>query len=227
MSIGGTERLTVIIPSYHVKRARNLEPLVRACLRCSFVERVVVSNHNPKLRLVDWISVDDPRLQLLEEGRRHGCGHAWTIAAQLDADYFFVIDDDQLLNASQLARLFRALVADPEVPHGLCGERHGQYLERRAAEVDVLYNVYAVTRAHVDAFHARARELQASRHIRADEIEYFADDIIVSRCGNGLARIHDAGFVLRCRTGNQPGVAIFKEAGFADVRARVSAALDA
>ncbi len=218
-------RLTIVIPSYHATRARNLAPLVRACLRCAFVERVVVSNHNPAVRLADWIDERDPRLQLIEQGRRLGCGYAWTVASQYDGQYFFVIDDDQLLYPSQIARLFRELVAAPAVPHGLCGEVRGRCVDRQELEVEVLYNVYAVTRAHVETFHARTRALLASGQVVNDDIEYFSDDIVVSQSGNGKARIHDTGFILRCRTGNLTGVATFKEAGFSDARTRVAAAL--
>jgi hypothetical protein len=42
------DQLVVVIPSYHEDRARNLDTIVRAALQCTFVARVIVSNHNPK-----------------------------------------------------------------------------------------------------------------------------------------------------------------------------------
>lgn len=224
----GPERLTVVIPAYHARRSRNIDGIVRACLRCAFVSRVVVSNHNPDVRMREVVTARDPRVQIIEQGVRRGCGHAWNVIAEQPGDYFLVIDDDQLIAPSQVGRLFEALVAQPEVPHGLCGGRGGgQYLERCEDDVEVLYNVYAVTRAHVARFHDVSRALVATGGITPEEIEYACDDLVISRAGAGPARIHDAGFVLRCRTGGATGVAIFREDGFHDRRARVDAALRA
>jgi len=222
----GTERLTVLIPAYHARRSRNIAPLVRACLQCRFVERVVVSNHNPDTSVAAIVPVRDPRVTLIEHGVRRGCGYIWHVASEQPGACFLVIDDDQLLYPAQIAALFRALVADPSVPHGLCGGSvTGEYLERCEREVDVLYNAYAVTRAHLDAFHRLSRELVASGAAHPDEIEHRCDDVVISRSGGGRARIHDVGFILRCRTGGMEGVAIFREPGFDDVRVRVDRAL--
>lgn len=224
----GAERVTVLVPAYHEKRSRNIDPLVRAALRCDIVERVVISNHNPATRMAEVVTVRDPRVEVIETGVRHGCGHIWSVIAELPGAFFLVIDDDQLLTPQQITALASALVADPSMPHGLCGGSvEGTYLERCEAEVDVLYNVYAVTREHVAMFHRLAGQLTSSGQVAPNEIEYSCDDLLISRTGDGRARIHDAGFVLRCRTGGMPGVAIFREEGFDALRARVDGALTA
>lgn len=222
----GPERLTVLVPAYHEKRSRNIAPLVHASLQCGFVDRVVISNHNPATSLTALVPTRDPRVTLIEQGVRRGCGHIWNVISEQPGEFFLVIDDDQLLYPAQIAALFDALVADPSSPHGLCGGRTGGvYLERCEAEVEVLFNVYAVTREHVARFHALSQQLVETGAVQPDEIEHRCDDLVISRCGSGPARIHDAGFILRCRTGGMEGVAIFKEPGFEDVRARVEQAL--
>ena len=222
----GPERLTVLVPAYHEKRSRNIAPLVHASLQCGFVDRVVISNHNPATSLAALVPTRDPRVALIEQGVRRGCGHIWNVISEQPGEFFLVIDDDQLLYPAQIAALFDALVSAPSSPHGLCGGRTGGvYLERCEAEVEVLFNVYAVTRAHVGRFHALSQQLVATGAVRADEIEHRCDDLVISRCGSTPARIHDAGFILRCRTGGMEGVAIFKEPGFDEVRERVTRAL--
>ena len=76
-----------------------------------------------------------------------------------------------------------------------------------------------------------AQRLGLAGTVRPDDftpvIEHRCDDLVISRCGSTPARIHDAGFILRCRTGGMEGVAIFKEPGFDEVRERVTRALGA
>lgn len=224
----GPERVTLLVPAYHAQRSRNIDPLVRAALRCDIVERVVISNHNPSTRMAEIVTVRDPRVELIDTTVRRGCGHIWSVIAQRPGAFFLVVDDDQLLAPAQITALASALVADPSVPHGLCGgNSDGTYLERCEAEVDVLYNVYAVTREHVATFHRLSQQVMAEGRVTPEEIEQSCDDLVISRTGTGRARIHDAGFLLRCRTGGMPGVAIFREAGFDERRHRCDTALRA
>jgi hypothetical protein len=218
------DQLVVVIPAYHESRVRNLAPLVRTCLRCRFVSRVIVSSHNPDVRMRRWVP-RDARVQVREYDRRFGCGHVWKVASQEDALYFLIIDDDQLLTRSQISVLFRHLRAQPDVPHGLTGALRGIYHERRDMSVDALYNLYAVTRAHLHRYEALARELETTYAIPPADIEYVADDVLISHAGTGQPCIHDAGFILRCGTGNTPGVATFKEQDFDARRRRVEAAV--
>lgn len=219
------DRLVVVIPAYHESRVRNLAPLVRTCLQCRFVSRVIVSSHNPDVRMRRWVPLRDARVQVREYGRRFGCGHVWKVANEEDAPYFLIIDDDQLLTPRQISVLFRHLQAQPDVPHGLTGALRGIYQERRDMSVDALYNLYAVTRAHLHRYEALAHELETTYGIPHADIEYVADDVLISHAGTGQPRIHDAGFILRCRTGNAPGVATFKEQDFDARRRRVEAAV--
>lgn len=219
------DRLVVVIPTYHETRLRNLAPLVRACLQCQFVSRVIVSSHNPNVRMRQWVSLRDARVEVREYGRRFGCGHVWKVANGEDAPYFLIIDDDQLLGPWQISILFRHLIARPDVPHGLTGALRGIYKTRCDMDVDALYNLYAVTKAHLHRYEALAHALETTHGIPATDIEYFADDVLISHAGTGRPRIHDAGFILRCHTGKAPGIATFKEDSFDARRRRVEAAL--
>ncbi len=221
------ERLVVVIPTFHESRVRNLAPLVRACLQCRFVSRVIVSSHNPDVRMRQWVSLRDGRVEVREYGRRFGCGHVWKVANEEDAPYFLIIDDDQLLAPWQISRLFRHLIARPDVPHGLTGALGGMYKVRCDMDVDALYNLYAVTKAHLHRYEALAHALETVHGIPSNDIEYVADDVLISHAGTGRPRIHDAGFLLRCHTGNTPGVATFKEQDFDARRRRVEAAVRA
>jgi hypothetical protein len=44
-------RTTVLITYYDPLRLQHLDSQIRQALRCDFVERVIVSNHNPAFRI--------------------------------------------------------------------------------------------------------------------------------------------------------------------------------
>ncbi|MBA4322624.1 MAG: hypothetical protein C0408_07390, partial [Odoribacter sp.] len=48
-----------IVLSY--ARPKNIEWIVRALLLCPFIEKVIVSNNNPDLKIEDWVHIDDDR----------------------------------------------------------------------------------------------------------------------------------------------------------------------
>ena len=88
----GKEKITVIVPSYNILRVHNLEHLIRSVLRYNGVEKVIVSNHNPLIRLENHIHSKDERITLINQEERRGCGYAWVVASQQTADYFLIID---------------------------------------------------------------------------------------------------------------------------------------
>ncbi len=226
VSLPRTEKATVIIPTYNKRRRRNIQPLIRSLLLCEFVECIIVSNHNPEVQIESCVRLRNPRLLLINQPTRRGCGFAWELARNAKGEYFIVIDDDQLLYPMQLARLFDQLVLNPVVPHGTAGALQFKYHENEEMEVDNLYNIYAVTRAHVRTYFEYAQRIVDGGFASPESIEYWGDDIIMSRCGNGKARIHDVGFLLRCRTAADEDVAIHQDTDFDIRRIEVRKALE-
>ena len=161
VSAAPSDRLTVLAAFYHETRMRHADAFARNILRCAFVERLVLSNHNPAVRLGDHVRVSDPRLIVSEESLSRGCGYRWQVAQRWHADHLIVIDDDIMLRPAQLRALFLALKAEPERPHGIAGLRRSadgglQFLERCDQDTDYLCEAYAVTRCSPGAIRERA-----------------------------------------------------------------------
>lgn len=225
------EKATVIIPSYSVERLDFIEPNVRALLKCDFVERVVVSNHNPATRIGSRVRIKDARLILLDQRTRRGPGWGWLVASQFDPDYLISIDDDLLVVPNQVAALFQKLVAEPAIPHGRAGGIGSQYYQcptgpEREMEVDNLYIVYAVTRAHLRRYRELLEALMRGHYASNDVIEYLADDVLISRAGNGRPKIHNVGRLFFLPTFDTPGIATHRTPGFEESRLQVRRAVD-
>lgn len=223
------ERATVLITYFAPDRLHHAASQLRNVLRCACVERVIALNHNPEVTL-GHLGIDDSRLVVIDHPERRGCGHRWSVAARFDPPYLIVIDDDLLLFSWQVARLFRHLLEQPEVPHGLAGmvlDADGSlgYLQRRDQAVDLLCEAYAVTRQHLQAF-ARLSAAAAREAEVAGLIEQSADFVAISRAGAGRPRVHDVGRILRCETFDRAGVAIHKRPEFGSSIDAVLAALD-
>ncbi|MEL7035792.1 MAG: glycosyltransferase family A protein [Cyanobacteria bacterium J06592_8] len=221
------KKVTIIVPSYHASRARNLEPLIRMALKCNFVEKIIISNHNPDIKLEDWVKTNDSRVKLINHSVRRGCGYGWIVASQeKNADYFIVIDDDMLIYPQQLAVLFQQLINQPEIPHGFIGRRaDGEYVMSQELEVEFLYNIYAVTQTHIQNYLEYTKEIIDNGYASQESIEYWADDIVVSKSGIGHPRIHQAGSIRQCKTTKTSGVATFTENQFDGHRLQVYQAL--
>jgi hypothetical protein len=216
---------TVVICAYSPGRRRNLRPLLRYLLSCDFVRRVIVSNNNPTHLLDAEALSTSPRLTVLNQPRRRGGGLCWLPGAEEVEDYMLALDDDLLVSRRQLGVLFERVVAEPEVPHGLAGKRDNIYRANQETEVSELFSGYAVTRAHLDRYRELMDALQARHAIAPELVEFWADDIVISRTGTGLARIHSAGFVLLDRTANSPEIALYRQPGFRATRLKVLAAI--
>ena len=226
ISLATDKKVTIVVPSYHASRARNLQPLVRSTLKCNFVEKIIISNHNPEIRLEDWVHTDDSRVVLMNHPVRRGCGHGWIVASKDSADFFIVIDDDMLIYPQQLAVLFKQLISQPEIPHGFIGRRvDGEYVMDRETEVEFLYNIYAVTKAHIQTYLKYTQEIITNGYASRESIEYWGDDIVVSHTGTGLPRIHKVGSIRQCKTTKTSGVATFTENQFDGRRLEVYRAL--
>lgn len=218
VSLDIPEKVTVLITYFHPARMADVDAQIANILKCDFVEKLVISNHNPDVDLEQRVSVRDGRLVFLRQEVRRGCGYRWLVANELDPEFLIVIDDDMLFFPSQLAKLFRHLVDDPRMPHGISGflRRDGGALEYRETEnlsVDYLCETYAVTRAHLRRFLALRSMVAGDREV-LEMIEAAADFMVISRTGADNPRIHDVGRLFKAASFKQFGVAVHKRDGF-------------
>src|SRR5215831_5624746 len=88
------QKATVIIPTYGAERVWNVAFTVRAVLRCRFVETLIVSNHTPDMRIEDYVRSHDPRLVMLHQPTRRGCGYQWDVVASRSPEFVISVDDD-------------------------------------------------------------------------------------------------------------------------------------
>ncbi len=207
----------MVLVGYH--RPQNIGPIVRAALKCEFVHRILVQNNNPDIDIMKWVADNDPRLVIKNSKIRKWSGSRWDLARTVDDPFYLAVDDDVFLFPGQIAQLFRHLIEDPSVPHGVHGilwphtpqqSESGKTMRRAREEstVDVLHQLYAVTNRHV----RRQSELLSQIHARSKQAGTTAsrigDDIVISRCGPGRARIHNVGYVPVCQTSHYDDIAI-------------------
>jgi hypothetical protein len=204
---------------------RNIPALVRSILKCGFVERILVSNNNPSVRIGEQLTIRDRRLVLLDQSVRRGPGYNWVLALREEAEYFMSIDDDVLVFPRQVALLFERLVERPEVPHGFAGQRGSRYLQCRETEVDTLYLIYAATRVHAQRYVEIVTRIVESGVLPVEDLELWGDDMILSSTGSGRPLIHDAGFLLQADSCYDPRIAIHKQADFQAHREQIESAL--
>src|SRR5438034_5776357 len=107
--INGTQ-LKLILLSY--ARPANVDLLVRLCCIDS-VDRIVVSNNNPRYRVRDIVRVRDPRLVLIDQEDHVKPGIRFVLARDEPSDLYIAIDDDVFLTPSQLRLLVEKLAAEP------------------------------------------------------------------------------------------------------------------
>jgi hypothetical protein len=225
------EKASVLITYYNPIRIKHINHQIRNLLKCKFVERIIISNHNPEIKIENFVRVIDERLVFLNQGVRRGCGYRWLVAAGYSPEYLIVIDDDILLFPSQLQKLFRSLISEPDIPHGFAGmirQPNGDlnYYQKVERRVDFICEIYAITGKHLQKY-IQTRDLIVADEDVAKSVEQTADFVVVS--GTGLARpkIHFTWHLLRCPTFNQSGIAVHKEPTYMDDIRAVLVALDA
>ncbi|RKZ83517.1 MAG: hypothetical protein DRR19_19010 [Candidatus Parabeggiatoa sp. nov. 1] len=221
VSLNGEEKATVILLSY--KRVQNIEPITRSCLKCHFIEKVIISNHNPDIRIEDWVKVKDKRVVLINQPVRKRCGWRWVMAKEESANYFIALDDDAFIYPEQIGMLFNRLIQQPDVPHGVKGSVFwdpknekftNKYFQQKEMDVDVLHQLYFVTKEHVNRYFKYVDKIKASNCVVGNEIEPVGDDIVISHTGLNQAKIHDVGFPLTCPTQYAKGIAVRSEENF-------------
>lgn len=212
LTVPGPERLTIILLSY--KRMRNMAPIVESLLLADFVERIVVSNNNPGVRIADWIGIRDERLRLLDQPVKTPPGIRFQLAQEDAGEYFLSIDDDVFLTPEQVRRLFLGMIARPGTAHGILGENYRgphkvgfpQYWEvdQRGfgGQVDTLNTVYGFSRRLLPEMERLAGGLGLDLSCLEN-----GEDLLLSNSGDGRPYIHDVGPVTICLSAHRIGVA--------------------
>ncbi|HZF12292.1 MAG TPA: hypothetical protein VFE33_26185 [Thermoanaerobaculia bacterium] len=200
----GPARCTVVLLSY--RRPQNIEWLVRGYLRCDFVTRVIVSNNNPDVDLTRHLRLDDPRIELIQQLVRTRQGMRFSLAAERGDEngYLLSPDDDIFLYPGQIETIFRGLVEEPAVPHGIRGEvrRQVEHLPGYPFDptvtgegtVDHLTGYYAFTAEQA----RRCVEIYGSLGWNDPNAVGNGEDIVLSFTGTGRPRIHEIGGFLQC-----------------------------
>lgn len=207
-----------IVLSY--ARPKNIEWIVRALLLCPFIEKVIVSNNNPDLRMEDWINIDDERLCLQNQEVRRRAGYRYEIVRKSDHEYYIFLDDDIYLYPEQIEYVYKKLCENPAVPHGVWGQKvtvhddstvefHNGY--RNCNEpLDIINRAYFLSRHHVAAFIKNMKQLGIEK---VEDLQY-GDDIILSLSGCGKPLCHDVGEIFQCKSTDQEGIALWREGRF-------------
>ena len=226
-----THKATILITYYNPVRLKLINHQLRNILKCTFVEKLIVSNHNPEITINNVIQVNDQRLVSLNQPIKRACGYRWRIARELDADYLIVIDDDILLFPQQLKVLFEQLITQPAVPHGFSGMLHlkngeFQYREREDIDVHYLCEVYAVTKKHVEKYFDMVCVLAEQDETLPELIERLGDFIVISQTGTHNPKIHRIGRVFKSETFKMPGIANHMDHDFPGIVSQVSHAVE-
>lgn len=210
-----------ILLSY--KRQENIDRIVRDLLESKLIDKIIVSNNNPEINIHEWVHIDSPKLELINQSSRQHCIKRFEIAAELPYEYFYCPDDDLFLTPAQTDQLLMQLMKYPHIPHGMYGQTRNFYLQdiflgsdvfNINCEVDVLNRCYAFTKKHVDKMFELIKALGYSAASEAK----FMDDILLSFSGEGLPLCHDLGPFEECPTSGEAGIATWTENGFHDVR---------
>lgn len=215
-----SDKLTVVLLSYG--RAANLNSIVAACLACPFVQRVILSNNNPDLRMREFVREHDDRLQITDQTARCFPSKRYELARESGDEWLLCIDDDTFLTPRQIRSLFEALLANPTVPHGVAGENfrpEGGFAEYlfgtpgKPEAVDCLVWAYAFTHQHAERYFELLHGLGIENaNFRANE------DIVLSLTGNGRPLVHNFGTLHLCGSRDAEDVATSKQTGFREQR---------
>jgi hypothetical protein len=225
-SSGSGKTCSVILLSHN--RPYNLNFIVDTALRNQFVDRVVVSNSNRRVKIGEWVHIKDPKLVLIDETKDTGPGRRFALCCQSSCEYFLSVDDDIFLTPNQWKVLFEQLVLNDAVPHGIKGNQYEPKEQSSGfnvfnafgleQEVDVLVGAYAFTRQHLNCLLMLAEVLNIGQlsDLRNGE------DILLSFSGTGKPRIHSIGRIMECASNSLRGVAISKTIdSFMEERARL------
>ncbi len=215
-------KVSAIIPVYSPERLRNVKRQIELLKKCDFIERIVISNHNPDIKLKQVLEDSDDRIVVVDQNTRRGCGYQWLVLKTFQPDLIFSIDDDMLLFPFQLVKVLEELESNPGVPHGVAGWSGRVYLKNQEVCVNRLTQFYAITIEHLGNYFELVDAIASGDGDIKELIEFWGDDLVISRTGSDLPRIHKVGVIIQDRTATKLGVATFTYDGFLDNRKKVS-----
>ncbi len=191
-------------------------------LKAPSIQRVILSNNNPNLKMADWFGNTSSRVTVIEQGSSCASSLRYRIALEQDSPLFVAIDDDVFLRPSQIETLCETLRAHPCSPCGICGsvydERsHVLHNIGRPGDVDIIHQAYAFTPRHVRRFFDLATALRLGPAHEAWQSTTW-DDIVISHSGLSKPRVADVGAFTECPTGAEAGVAAWRADGFVPFR---------
>ena len=217
-------RVTVVLLSY--KRMGNMQKILNSCLLCGFVDKVVISNNNADIDLTEYLRCDDKRFELVQQSTRRGPSYRYEIARNQPSDIYICIDDDVFPSPWQLRHMVRALLDDPDSPHGSMGEQYNREKHRfrqilpakptateTGVPVDNILHTYVFTHRHLERYF----ELLETLGLHNDEV-HSSEDVIISFAGSGPAVLANVGYVHQCESAKDNDVATHKWASFMPFR---------
>ena len=211
-----------ILLSY--KRPQNIDVITRLLLQTPSIAKVIISNNNPDFRMCDWLSIQDPRLHVIEQPIHRQCDIRFGIAArETTYDKFLAVDDDLFLKPSQMEVLCSSLRADPSRPCGISGFLYDSWrgmkyhnIHHRTQYVDGLNRVYAFTSKHVEGF----RQLIRDTAFFTTHSVCYCDDLFLSFSA-GKPKVMYTGAYLDCPSQSERGVALWREPEFFSFRLKL------
>jgi len=231
ITVESPQMVTVLITYFHPARMKHINAQIGNILKCSFVDKVVVSNHNADIKIEEKVSTRSERVVFINQSVSRACGYRWRLAKDLGADYLVAVDDDVLLFPNQLKTLFEHLINEPDIPHGFSGmlqldNNAFQYREQENIDVHYLCEVYAVTKNHVERYSKIEDLLAEEDSTLPDTVERLGDFIVISQTGSANPRIHQTQRLFRSDTFKTIGIANHKDEKFIDSITEVSQAVE-
>lgn len=230
LSLDTAHRVTVLVTYFHPIRMKYIDAQIRNILKCTFVEKIVISNHNSDVKIEEKAKIRDKRVIYINQQTKRACGYRWRIAKELQAEYLVALDDDILMFPFQLKTLVEHLIQEPEIPHGLTGMIHlqdnqFQFREREDIDVHYLCEVYAVTQQHIKQYFEIEAALAKQDKTLPETVEKLGDFIVISQAGIHNPKIHKAQRLFRSETFKTVGIANHKEQQFGNSMLEVSQAV--
>ena len=210
------EKLCVILLSY--KRQQNIQFIAENILKCSFVDKLIISNSNPEFEIDPWVEIKDPRIEIINHPTKKECHSRWEILKDENFEFYMAIDDDVFLTPEQIKMLFNFQTKDPTRPHGLFGSEwtiedyekrtiDRLYSRERDTTVDILHQVYAVSKRHINRYFEIREEILKKAPGIESLLDEHADDLLISHSGTSRPMIHGIGEISECSTRKREGIA--------------------